>query len=205
MKPSLTRLRSLCPETGQELIREHLARLEDRYFQYFCEERIAEHLRVLGGLSTEVPIRTLVRPREKDHLEITVLAFDYPGEFSLITGVLAASGFNILSGEVYTYNQYQPGSAGEAAAGERHGTFASRLRKSRSIRTDPLHRRRIIDHFFGTVASRLAPEMWEIQLQNHLTETAALLEREGLDAAQRNEGLEVLATAHLANRDMDQA
>jgi glutamate-ammonia-ligase adenylyltransferase len=177
MKPSLARLRSLCPETEQEFIREHLTRLEERYFQYFSEERIAEHLRVLGRLSTEAPIQTLVQPREKDRLEITVLAFDYPGEFSLITGVLAASGFNIISGEVYTYSQYQPTSASEAAGGTRRGTFASRLRKSRSIRTDPLHRGRIIDHFFGRVASRLAPEMWEIQLQNHLAETIALLER----------------------------
>jgi len=32
-----------------------------------------------------------------------------------------------------------------------------------------------------------------------------LLERQDLGAGQRNEGLEVLATAHLANRDMDQA
>jgi hypothetical protein len=74
MKPSLARLRSLCPETEQEFIREHLARLEDRYFQYFPEERIAEHLRVLGALSPDTPIRTLVQPREKDRLEITVLA-----------------------------------------------------------------------------------------------------------------------------------
>jgi len=177
MKPSLARLRSLCPETKQELIAEHLARLEDRYFQYFSEERVAEHLRVLGGLSSDAPIRTLVRPREKDRLEITVLAFDYPGEFSLITGVLAASGFNIVSGEVYTYSRYRPTSETEDASGARRGTFASRLRKSRSIRTDPLHRRRIIDHFFGRVESRQAPEMWETQLQNHLAETIALLER----------------------------
>jgi glutamate-ammonia-ligase adenylyltransferase len=177
MKPSLARLRSLCPETEQELISEHLARLEDRYFQYFSEQKIAEHLRMLGRLSSEQPVQTLVQPREADRLEITVLAFDYPGEFSLITGVLAASGFNIISGEVYTYSRYQPATQTAAARGARRGTFASRLRKSRSIRTDPLHRRRIIDHFFGEVDGRQAPEMWEIQFQNRLAETIALLER----------------------------
>ncbi len=209
MKPSLAGLCSLCPQTELELIREHLARLEERYFQYFSEDTVAEHLRVLGRLSSEQPVQTLVQPRERDRLEITVLAFDYPGEFSLITGVLAASGFNIISGEVYTYSRYQPTSETEAAAGAkrasgtRGGTFALRLRKSRSIRTDPLHRRRIIDHFFGTVASRLAPEMWEIQLQNRLAETIALLERgdeESLQQARQRVNEQVaqyLASAHL--------
>ena len=38
-----------------------------------------------------------------------------------------------------------------------------------------------------------------------VTEAHQLLEREDLSASERNEGLEVLATAHLANRDMEQA
>ncbi|MAQ18127.1 MAG: hypothetical protein CMN30_25440 [Sandaracinus sp.] len=38
-----------------------------------------------------------------------------------------------------------------------------------------------------------------------VAEAHQLLEREDLGASERNEGLEVLATAHLANRDMDQA
>ncbi|UCF96742.1 MAG: glutamate-ammonia-ligase adenylyltransferase [Spirochaetaceae bacterium] len=173
MKPTLARLRSLCPDTEEQLVREHLTRLEDRYFEYFPEDRIAEHLRVLGHLSAEVPVQIQVLPREKDRLEITVLAFDYPGEFSLITGILAASGFNIIAGEVYTYSQYQP----QGSGGARRGSFASRLRKSRFIRTDLLHRRRIIDHFSGSVKSRLAPEMWETRLQSRLSETILLLER----------------------------
>ena len=178
MKPTFDKLHLLCPETEEQLIREHLSRLEDRYFEYFSEERVAEHLRALGSLSAEQPIQTLVRPRERDRLEITVLAFDYPGEFSLITGILAASGFNILSGEVYTYSQYQAAAKADSeTGGARRSTFASRVRKSRSIRTDPVRRRRIIDHFFGKVESRATPEIWESQLQSGLAETIALLER----------------------------
>jgi len=178
MKPTFDKLRLLCPETEEQLIREHLSRLEDRYFEYFSEERVAEHLRALGSLSAEKPIQTLVRPRERDRLEITVLAFDYPGEFSLITGILAASGFNILSGEVYTYSQYQATTKADSETGAaRRSTFASRVRRSRSIRTDPLRRRRIIDHFWGKVESRATPEIWESRLQSGLAETIALLER----------------------------
>lgn len=178
MKPTFDKLRLLCPETEEQLIREHLSRLEDRYFEYFSEERVAEHLRALGCLSAELPIQTLVRPRERDRLEITVLAFDYPGEFSLITGILAASGFNILSGEVFTYSQYEAvPKADSETGGARRSTFASRVRKSRSIRTDPVRRRRIIDHFFGKVESRATPEIWESQLQSRLAEAISLLER----------------------------
>ncbi len=58
------------------------------------------------------------------------------------------------------------------------------------------------------------PQVVLAQIREHIlyarydeavTEAHELLERTDLDAAQRNEGLEVLATAHLANRDMDQA
>jgi glutamate-ammonia-ligase adenylyltransferase len=183
MKPTLAKLRSLCPETDEQLILEHLERLEDRYFEYFPEQRVAEHLRLLGQLAPDHPIQTLVQPRERHRLEITVLAFDYPGEFSLITGILAASGFNILSGEVYTYSQHQPSSTGQAAI--RRGSFSSRLRKSRSLPRDPLSRRRIIDHFLGTVKSRLSPEMWEIGLQARLSETISLLEGGNEDSFQQ--------------------
>jgi glutamate-ammonia-ligase adenylyltransferase len=178
MKPTFDKLHLLCPETEEELIREHLCRLEDRYFEYFSEDSVAEHISILGCLSAEAPMRTLVRPQGRDRVEITVLAFDYPGEFSLITGILAASGFNILSGEVFTYSQYEAAAKADSETGAaRRSTFASRVRQSRSIRTDPVRRRRIIDHFFGQVKSRTTPEIWESQLQNRLAETIALLER----------------------------
>ena len=68
MKPNLARLRFLCPETEPELIREHLTRLEDRYFDYFSEQQVAGHLRLLGRLSSEAPVQTLFQPGERDRL-----------------------------------------------------------------------------------------------------------------------------------------
>ena len=65
----------------------------------------------------------------------------------------------------------------ERSAAARRGTFASRLRKSKSIRTDPLHRSKIIDHFSGWVAGHPTPEIWENQIQTRLTQTVSLLER----------------------------
>ena len=177
MKPTLYELRFFCPGVEEGLIREHLTRLEDRYFEDFSEQRIAEHLRLLGRLSAEQPVQTLVQHRETSRVEITVLAFDYPGEFSLITGILAASGLNIVSGEVYTYSRHLPSPNAEAQSAARRGTFASRLRRSRSLRADPLHRSRIIDHFRGDVATRLSPEAWETGLQSRLAHVVALLER----------------------------
>ena len=41
--------------------------------------------------------------RAGQQIDCTVIAFDYPGEFSIITGILGATGFNILSGDVFTW------------------------------------------------------------------------------------------------------
>ncbi len=174
MKTTEESLRALCPEVEKRLIREHLSRLEDRYFDYFTESQIAEHISNLYSLSSRQPLRLLVRPQPQGRLECTVLAFDYPGEFSLITGILAASGFNINSGEVFTYSEHHPEPAASRPGGR---TFSARLRKSRTTASDLLRRRRIIDHFSGSLESSVSLEIWETRLRSRLLEMVSLLER----------------------------
>ena len=60
------------------------------------------HVAALGRLSPLHPVEILLDPRRDETLDCTVLAFDYPSEFSLITGILAGMGFSIVSGEVFT-------------------------------------------------------------------------------------------------------
>jgi len=172
---SFETLHPLCPEAEEEFVREHLSRLEERYFQFFNEAQIAEHLDCLRTLSSERPVRILLRAQSRGRLDCTILAYDYPGEFSLITGILAASGFNILTGEVFTYSRYKSSSSKSRSRGT---TFASRLRKSRTIQSDPLRRRRIIDYFSGTVSSQVSPEVWENRVRARLIETISLLEKD---------------------------
>ncbi len=139
MKPDMGSYRSAWPEIDERLIREHHSRLSDAYFATFREQEIYVHLLSLGRLTSEHPIEVLLNRLEGERAECTVLAFDYPAEFSLITGVLTGMGMNILSGDAFTYEK-----APEAMVGRRTGRPSFR-----PTADDPFRRRRIIDHFVG--------------------------------------------------------
>jgi len=184
MKPTLDQLCRGCPDADRELASEHLARLDDRYFELFDLEVVRTHLQALSGLSAEQPMRILYRSREdrgRAVVECTILGFDYPGLFSLLTGLLSAGGFNILSGDVFTYARPQAPLDEGPQARRRPG--AARRRAGTALRgsgqEDPLRRRRIIDHLTGTLSEALPLEVWEDRLSKDLLEVALLLEKGG--------------------------
>ncbi|MBI2441366.1 MAG: glutamate-ammonia-ligase adenylyltransferase [Lentisphaerae bacterium] len=164
MKPALNDLQRQCPDISEGVLAEHLARLDDNYFAVFSASQIHEHLRALQRLSSDHPVEIIFEPEPEGQIAATVLAFDYPGEFSLITGVLSALGFNILSGDVFTYAR---------ATVE---TLVSRRRRVRnSTRSGPA-RRKIIDRFCGTIAHKLPLEDWRRELDQRLQTVIGLLE-----------------------------
>jgi len=97
-------------------------------------------------------------------VECTVLSFDHPGEFSIIAGVLAGVGFEIASGDVFTYAR-----PAERADG------ADQLR------------RRIIDRFSGMAPADAPWEEWRDEAERRLSLALSLLERGagGADQARR--------------------
>mgnify|MGYP001123550709 CR=1 FL=1 len=90
-----------------------------------------------------------------------MLAFDYPSEFSLITGILAGTGFNIVSGEVFT-DEGMPQPA---------------VKRKRFEREDLGKRRRIIDHFSGVVDTPLPLDTWADELRSRMEAAIRLLEK----------------------------
>src|SRR5512139_795032 len=114
---------------------EHISRLGERYSRIFSEKDVERHLAALGRLSRQHPVEVLLEPRRDGTLDCTVLAFDYPSEFSLITGILAGMGFSIVSGEVFTAE----------------GIPQAMVKRKGFEREDLGKRRRIIDHFSGVV------------------------------------------------------
>ena len=160
MKPSFESMKKACPEVAEGFIQEHLSRLGDRYFSSFGEEELFGHLRGLSRLTPERPAGIFMRTRRDGQLDCTVLAFDYPSELSLITGVLAGMGVNIQSGDVFTYTRSSQGSS--------PGTRQS---------SELLKRRRIIDHFTGTWDSALPFQAWVSECENRLEEVIFLLEQ----------------------------
>ncbi|MBN1834242.1 MAG: glutamate-ammonia-ligase adenylyltransferase [Spirochaetales bacterium] len=183
MKPTLEELCRACPEADRELAAEHVARLDERYFELFDLDAVCSHLQALAGLSAEEPVRILYRSSTargpggagladsegRPVLECTVLGFDYPGFFSLLTGLLSAAGFHILSGDVFTYAAAAP--EDPAGAGRR-----GRRPLQGTGREPALRRRRIIDHLSGTLSDGLPLEVWENRLSRNLQEVARVLE-----------------------------
>jgi glutamate-ammonia-ligase adenylyltransferase len=155
MKPTSEQLCSLCPAVAPAGVAAHLACMEPDYFACFTTPQIAAHVCALAALTPETPVTLLVEQRRDDTLECTILAFDYPYEFSLITGILAGVGFSIRTGDVFT---------------------------SRASDAGPPTRRRIVDRFIGLCAEARNPREWHARLQATLHEVIGILEHGGAEA-----------------------
>lgn len=160
MKPALSTLRVLCPGVDDARIRLHLERLRADYFAAFDAATVAGHVRGLARLSPDHPSEVRIERTGAGGVRCTVLAFDHPGEFPLIAGVLAGAGFGVVSGDVFTY----------AAAARGVG---------------PADRRRIVDVFEGAFDSPLPFAAWAAELVRRMEETLTLVERGGTEGAAR--------------------
>jgi glutamate-ammonia-ligase adenylyltransferase len=168
MKPTWEALKHICPDINEQLLRAHLERLDDDYFQRFSLSEVREHLRALSHVSAVNPCAVLFNPTGGQTVECTVLAFDYPFEFSLITGLLAGSGFSVESGSVHTYARVEP---------EQQARFQQRRR--RPATADPgaiWRRRRIVDFFSGSVSASQSLEDWAAGTQRDLQRVFQQLE-----------------------------
>jgi len=196
MKPSLETLRAACPDADPRLLAEHLERLGDRYFGLFSEARICEHLRRLAGLTPDRPVSVMVEGLPGGAVACTLLGFDYPGAFSLMVGVMASMGFQIRSGEVFTYARVpEAGVPGAPGARRRPGP----------PRRDPLERRRIVNHLVGTGAPPEALDAWSAELRSGMEAIFRLLERgddrSGEEARNRVNEMVVARLARLTGGD----
>ncbi len=176
MKPSFEEYRRACPEVDEALLFEHLSRLSDHYFSAFSKKDLFRHLVGLARLSPQNPVELLVEARRDGSIDCTVLAFDHPAEFSIITGTLAGMGFEIVSGDVFTYQR---------AKEPPRKVSARRRRPRQQIPPDPIKRRRIIDHFCGLRETSQSFQAWTAALQENMTEIIMLLERGDLESMDR--------------------
>ena len=147
---------SRAPGLDRRLAAEHLARLDTRYFERFGIAEVARHVGAIATLGPGAPVAVLV-DQEQSGVRVTVLAFDHPGAFSAIAGVLSSMGFDVVGGDIFTWTR--------PAAD--------------SPRETELRRRRIIDTFTGAVAPSRWDEAWPSRLSDRLGEVFALFERGG--------------------------
>jgi len=182
MRPAAQHLRSLCPEVPEELVREHLKRLDDEYFERFEIDRVVAHLRGLRTLASAHPVEVLVEPRTGGWVDCSILAYDYPSAFSLITGVLCGMGASILSGDIFTYAKAIEHRVGSVAAGTGARSDAGRSSTRAEAMEAALGRRRIIDHFWCAVGAERLAHGWAEDLRARFAGVFAILEAGGRTA-----------------------
>ena len=148
MKPTIEQLRERCPDVDEAFIERHLASVSERYFDCFDLDEIVRHIEGLGRLTIERPVETIIRSEDDGWFECTFLAFDYPGEFSLLAGALSGLGFSIHAGDVFTYVRSQP----EPSARKAISRLLSRRNVFRTRGQAPAASRRlVVDRFYGYV------------------------------------------------------
>lgn len=192
MKPDVTTIAAHCGDVDRATIERHLARLEPSYFERFSTEAIAAHLTHLHRLSPQNPVELIIQSRDDQRVECTVLAFDHPFEFSLITGVLSATGFRIEGGDVYTLER-------EQEARQRR-TFGVGARTTRTLVRDPHKAAVIIDRFIGTTEQDV--DTWLAGFTEAIVEVIALLESHAdANAEAARQYVNRLVTRRLAKAD----
>lgn len=141
------------PKTEKEYLIEALG---EEYLQSFSREQQERHLKEMELLSREEPVRVILDDSPEGLFSCTVIAFDHPWEFSLITGLLSGYGFNIVSGDVFTL-----GPIGRRMGGK-NGPYSSR--------------KKILDHFTGTIIHPMPLEAWIREFALSLRHILTLLE-----------------------------
>lgn len=92
----------LADEYPPASVRDELKAMTTRHLLSNPPPVIAEHIRVLISLGEETCVMKVSHEPEKGYSNFTICTLDVPGLFSMITGVMAASGMNILGAQIHT-------------------------------------------------------------------------------------------------------
>jgi len=185
-----SRLTAICRKASRDLVADHLARMDSVYLSRYSDPQVARHLDALAELGANRRSLLFERELEPDQWELTVVAFDYHGLFSLIAGSLASLGISIEQGEVWTYAEVErQEDAGNAK--QRKYDFHSRRYRSRRDRKTGLdqaaaiiRRKKIVDIFIVRSTRGFTPD-WR-QLERDLDSLVGML-AEGKTAEAREE------------------
>ena len=85
-------------------VEQHIARMEPTYRDAFTPLELVRHAELAQLIDDENLIELEAQPQGEDEWKITIIAYDYHGELSILCGLLLEYGFTIISGQVYTYH-----------------------------------------------------------------------------------------------------
>ena len=189
----LKELASLCPEVERQDLAEFLRRMPDRYFRDNPTGSVAEDATALSRIQGEGDSFVRFAHAVEDQVECIVYGFDSPALFSLIAGMLSATGFDIVDGTIHTYKresvQVDPSRTGL------RGRPGRRLRGRGVTRESP---RKIIDRFLGRLPASSSYNEWCNSFGGLMKRVFALL-ADGVKDAQ------VSAARHLVYEEVSRA
>lgn len=172
----LKTLAPLCSEVEDEVLRDFVSRMDAEYFERFPPETIAHHIQLASRLTQDHPCELSVRPGRDQHLELSIVAYDYFSEFATICGLLSAFGLNIEEGRIYTFADVAAQPARPATAGP--------AKRPKSLPC--LSRKKIVDVFLvHPVAGERFAATEQQALTEALTHMMQLLEERQFDEARQ--------------------
>jgi glutamate-ammonia-ligase adenylyltransferase len=119
-------------ETDESLanpvLKKHLARLEREYTATFSEPDIEHHAQLAGRIDDAEPVIVEVAPAG-DNWRVTIVGYDFPGELSLICGLLIVHGFDVSQGQVFTYEPLASAEGGGASKQPRQAWHRQEARR----------------------------------------------------------------------------
>ncbi len=126
----------------------HIARMDASYTAVFAPQEIQRHALLAARLDPENLIEVEAVPLDGGRWRVTLVGYDYPGELSLICGLLFIHGLSIEEGQVFTY---------EPALDQA------------SVRTAMRERRKIVDAFtVHGVRGEVTAETWQAYAEDLL-------------------------------------
>jgi [glutamine synthetase] adenylyltransferase / [glutamine synthetase]-adenylyl-L-tyrosine phosphorylase len=84
-------------------VEKHLERMDASYTGIFSPAEIHRHVDLAAELDENCLARVEALPLKEGQWQVTVVAYDYPGELSILCGLLFVYGLNILDGNAFTY------------------------------------------------------------------------------------------------------
>jgi len=113
-------------ETADTSVQQHLARMSPSYAASFSMDEIRRHAALINHLSDDNLVEVEADALDELSWRVTIVAYDYLGELSLICGLLFAYGFSIIEGQVHTYEPQASAATAVGTAAAQRQTEARR-------------------------------------------------------------------------------
>ncbi len=91
------------PSPPSPAVQDHVARMDPSYAATFSADEIRRHAVLADQLDRERLVQVDATALADGRWRVTIVAYDYPGELSLICGLLFVYGVTIDDGDVFTY------------------------------------------------------------------------------------------------------